>query len=335
MRLLISLCNANQYNSQFSLAVIDTATGERWLADCSAFLDFKHDGGITGLCRTPRGLAVAIQSSTPRVVLLDESFNVVWAATHPALADVHSMTSHYGRLFVMSSGRNKILEIDTRIGGVGVFWEYEPTETPLLHINSLAFHEGRPVACSHQIPPEAGHAVKGGGVWRLDDYEVLIAGLKAPHTLTARDGGLTCLSSADGRVVSWRDGEVAETTVPGYIRGMLDVGDEVYLGSSALRFISRKTQAVKRYADLKTVVGNPAYMSNLVVCDRQLNEQRRINTTFLGFEVYDVIEDPGVPQAWLSTASPAVRMQTMQRLTVTLREQLQAVRHNAGVDEDA
>lgn len=334
MRLLISLCNANQYNSQFSLAVIDTSTEERWLVDCTAFLDFKHDSGITGLCRTPQGLAVAVQSNKPRVVMLDAAFKVMWTATHPALADVHSINHHDGRLFVMSSGRNKVLEIDARTGAVDVFWDYEPSDTPLLHINSLAFLDGRPVACSHQVPAEAGHPSKTGGVWRLDDFEVLIGDLKAPHTLTARGDRLSCLSSADGRIATWRGGDVKEASVTGYIRGMLTTADEVYIGSSALRFISRKAQGVKRYADFKTVVGNPAYMSNLIVCDRKFRELRRINTTFLGFEIYDVVEDPGVPEAWLAEASTAVRMQTMQRLTVTLREQLQAARHRAELGEE-
>ena len=39
-------------------------------------------------------------------------------------------------------------------------------------------------------------------------------------------------------------------------------------------------------------------------------------------------------EAWLAEASTAVRMQTMQRLTVTLREQLQAARHRAELGEE-
>jgi hypothetical protein len=333
MRLLISLCNANQYNSQFSLGVVDTASGESRLVDCSAFLDFKHDGGITGLCRTDKGLAVAVQSATPRVVMLDKAFRTVWTAGDPRLADIHSVTFQGGKLFAMSSGRNKILEIDAKTGKVGLFWEYAGSETPFLHVNSLAFHEGKAVVCSHKLPPEAGHSSPTGGCWRLDDLEVLVPGLKAPHTLTALDGALVCLSSADGRVAAWRDGKTAWADVPGYLRGMLIAGDETFLGCSALRFISRKSPGVKRYADFKKVVGNPAYMSSLVVCDRAFRETRRIPTTFLGFELYDVIEDPGVPAAWIAEHSASVRMQTMQRLTVTLREQVQALRRADGSDD--
>lgn len=337
MRLLISLCNANQYNSQFSLAVIDTSTGETWLVDCGAFLDFKADNGVTGLLQTPGGLAVAVQSGRPRVALLDADFRVAWTTTDERLTDVHSLTLHEdGRILVMSSGRNKILEIDPVTGKVGLFWEYAPVDTPFLHLNSLAFLDGRAVVCSHKLPPEAGHPSETGGCWRLDDYSVVIPGLRSPHTLTAEDGGLVCLSSADGRVATFKDGVVSEAEVRGYVRGMLAAGDEVYIGSSALRFISRKAQGIKRYADFKSVVGNPAYMSDLVVCDRSFKEIRRIGATFLGFEIYDVVADPGVPRAWLASPAPAIRMQTMQRLTVTLREQLQAARQRAeaGDEED-
>jgi hypothetical protein len=326
MRLLLSLCNANQYNSQFSLAVVDTASGESRLVDCSAFLDFKADGGVTGLCRFEGGLALAVQSASPRIVLLDDDLHTRWVATDPRLVDVHSLAFHDGKLFAMSSGRNKILEIDARTGKVGLFWEYERSETPFLHVNSLAFHDGRAVVCSHKLPPEANHRSETGGCWRLDDLEVLIDGLKAPHTLTALDGALVCLSSADGRVAAWRKGKLAVAEVPGYLRGMLMTGRETYLGCSALRFISRKSPGVKRYADFRKVVGNPAYMSSLVVCDGAFREKRRIPTTHLAFEIYDLAADPGVPDAWLAERSTAVRMQTMQRLTVTLREQLQALR---------
>jgi hypothetical protein len=157
--------------------------------------------------------------------------------------------------------------------------------------------------------------------------------LKAPHTLTALDGALVCLSSADGRVAGWRGGKLAVAEVPGYLRGMVMTGKETYLGCSALRFISRKAQGVKRYADFKKVVGNPAYMSSVVVCDGAFREKRRIGTTHLGFEIYDLIPDPGVPDAWLAERSTSVRMQTMQRLTVVLREQVQALRR-AEEDED-
>jgi hypothetical protein len=334
MRLLLSLCNANQYNSQFSLAVVDTASGESRLVDCSTFLDFKADGGITGLCRFEGGLAVAVQSARPRIVLLDESFRTVWTAADPRLVDVHSVTFHGGKLFAMSSGRNKILEIDARTGKVGLFWEYERLETPFLHVNSLAFHQGKAVVCSHKLPPEANHPSETGGCWRLDDLQVMIDGLRAPHTLTALDGALICLSSADGRVAAWRGGKVAAAEVPGYLRGMLVDGQETYLGCSALRFISRKAQGIKRYADFKKVVGNPAYMSSIVVCDGAFRERRRIPTTHLGFEIYDLVADPGVPHHWLAEHSTAVRMQTMQRLTVTLREQVQALRRADDEAED-
>lgn len=334
MRLLLSLCNANQYNSQFSLGLVDTESGESRLVDCSAFLDFKADGGITGLCRVGGGVAVAVQSSNPRIVLLDENFRVVWTAADPRLADVHSITLHKDRLFVMSSGRNKILKIDAKTGRVGLLWEYGRVETPFLHVNSLAFHQGYAVVCSHKLPPEANHPSESGGCWRLDDFEVLMPGLKEPHTLTTLDGALICLSSGDGRVEAWRDGKAATAHVPGYLRGMLMTGAETYLGCSALRFLSRKAQGVKRYADFKKVVGNPAYMSSIVVCDGGFREMRRISTTFLGFEIYDLVADPGVPPAWIAERSTSVRMQTMQRLTVTLREQLQTLRRAEGEEGD-
>jgi hypothetical protein len=329
MRLLISLCNANQYNSQFALAVVDSETGESWLVDCSAFLDFKMEAGVTGLLPTGDGLVVAVQSNRPRIVRFDRDFNVTWSVTDDRLADVHGLSLHPdGRILVTSTGRNKILEIDPATGEIGVFWEYV-LDTPFLHINSLAFHDGRAVVCSHKLPGEAKHPYESGGCWRLDDFGVVIPGLLSPHTLTARDGGLTCLSSSNGKVAHWRDGAVTQTEVTGYLRGMLETPDAIFLGSSALRFVSRKAHGVKRYADFDKVIRNPAYMSSLVVCDAGFQEVRRIPTTFLGFEIYDVIADPGVPAAWLTSPAPAIRMQTMQRLTLTLRDQLQAALNRA------
>jgi hypothetical protein len=328
MRLLMSLCNVGHFNSQFSLAVAEVGGGEPQLVDCSAFVDLNRDVGITGLCAIPGGLAVAVQSAHPKIVLLDNSWKVTATIADDRFADLHSLYLADGYLFCLCSGNNKVLKISLADQSVSLFWEYH-IDTPFLHINSMIFHEGRPLVSSHKTVPEGPGRGETGGAWYLDDYSVLIPDLKQPHTLVEHEGAVYVLSSHDSRVVKSKAGEISEAAAPGYLRGLAFIGNHAVVGASSRRFISRKQAGVRRFTDFSDVVGNPHYMSSVVVCDRAFNKPQRIDTTHLGFEIYDVMQDPGVPPALLAEDSAAVRMQTMQRQIVVLRERLQAARQAA------
>lgn len=329
MRLLLSLCNVGHFNAQFSLAVAETGGGAPLLVDCSEILDLNRDVGITGLCRIPGGVAVAVQSAHPKIVLLDDKWKVVKTIADDRFADLHSLYERDGYLFCLCSGNNKVIKISLDDHVVSLFWEYHIDE-PFLHINSMVFHRGRPLVTSHKTAPEGPGRGESGGAWYLDDYSVLIPDLKQPHTLIVDGDAVYCLSSHDSRVMKWEDGVVSETNVPTYLRGLSFNGSKVFVGSSSRRFISRKQPGVRRFTDFSDVVGNEQYMSSLVVCDRDFKVQERIDTTHLGFEIYDVIEDPGVPAHLLVEDAAAVRMQTMQRQIIALRERLQTLKRSAG-----
>lgn len=329
MRLLMSLCNVGHFNSQFSLAVVEIGGGAPTLVDCSDILDLSRDVGITGLCRIPGGVAVAVQSAHPKIVLLDDRWKVVKTIADARFADLHSLYERDGYLFCLCSGNNKVIKISLEDHVVSLFWEYH-IDQPFLHINSMVFHQGRPLVTSHKTAPEGPGKGESGGAWYLDDYSVLIPDLKQPHTLMIDGDAVYCLSSHDSRVVKWQGGKITEKTVPSYLRGLSFNGSKAFVGSSSRRFISRKHQGVRRYTDFSDVVGNEQYMSSLVVCDRDFQVEQRIDTTHLGFEIYDVIEDPGVPASLLVDDSAAVRMQTMQRQIIALRERLQTLRRSQG-----
>lgn len=328
MRLLMSLCNVGHFNSQFSLAVAEPDGGPPQLVDCSAFVDLSRDVGITGICAVPGGLAVAVQSAHPKIVLLDHAWKVVKTVADDRFADLHSLHVADGYLFVLCSGNNKVMKVSLADHAVSLFWEYHLDE-PFLHINSMIFHNGRPLVSSHKTAPEGPGKGETGGAWYLDDYSVLVPDLKQPHTLVEHDGAVYVLSSHDSRVLKAKDGALSEVTAPGYLRGLCFTGKQAILGSSSRRFISRKQQGVRRFTDFSDVVGNGQYMSNLAICDHDFANVRRIDTTHLGFEIYDVMEDPGVPASLLAEDSAAVRMQTMQRQIIALRERLQVVRKGA------
>lgn len=329
MRLLMSLCNVDHFNSQFSLAVVEPGGAPPRLVDCSGFLDPAEDVGVAGLCAIPGGLALVVQALRPKIVLLDDRWRVTKVVTDDRLADVHSLHYADGFLFCLSSGNNKVLKVALANHQVSLFWEY-PIDTPFLHINAMIFHQGRPLVVSHKTPPDGPGRAVSGGAWYLDDYSVLIDGLEQPHSLVEHDGAVHCLSSHDQRVVSWKDGVISEVAMPSYLRGLAFVGDRAVLGCSSRRFVSRKDPGKSPYTDFTDVVGNVQYMSGLVVTDHDFGDAQRIDTTHLGFEIYDVMEDPGAPEALLAEDSAAVRMQTMQRKIIAFRERLQAERSPAG-----
>ena len=328
MRLLLSMCNLGVFNSQFSLAAVDARErGAIDLIDCRSFMNPTKDAGINGLIGIPGGVAVAVQANRPRVSLLDTALQVVREVEHPLLSDLHSLHFENGRLFVVCTGNNKILEIDRASGEVSVFWEYHIDE-PHLHMNALAFHGGRALVSSHSMPIEA--RVRGrGGAWYLDDFEPALIGLEQPHSLFVDKGAITCLSSHDSRVVVRHGEETTERNVRGYLRGLHVSGDQVFLGSSSKRFLSRKQKQLQAYVDFDEVVGNKDFMSSVVVCDASFKPQMRINLTHVGFEIYDVIADPGLPDEVRARPAMALRMQTMFRQNVFFREQLQAANKRA------
>ena len=327
MRLLMSLCNVGHFNSQFSLAVAEPGGAGPRLVDCSGFLDFSRDIGISGLCAIPGGVAAAVQSADgqPKVALLDNQLKLVKTISDKRFSDLHGLYAHDGFLFCLSSGNNKVLKISLADHAVSLFWEYH-LDHPFLHINSLIFHDGRPLVASHKTAPEGPGKGETAGAWYLDDYSVLMPDLKQPHTLVEEAGAVYCLSSHDSRVVKWADGVLSDTALPNYLRGLVFTGDHAVIGSSSHRFTSRKSEGVKRFTDFTDVVGNGKFMSSLVVADRDFANPQRIDTTPLGFEIYDVMVDPGVPEALLVDDSASVRMQTMQRQIVALRERLQTLR---------
>jgi hypothetical protein len=328
MRLLVSMCNLGVFNSQYSLASVDVdARGGIELVDCRSFLNPGKDTGINGLCRVGDMIAVGIQSNVPRVALLDLQLNLIAAIEHPNLSDLHSLMPVDGQLYVVCTGNNKILKIDPADRSVSTVWEYHIDE-PCLHINSLAFHDGRMLVSSHSLPAEA-RAKGQGGCWYTDTYEVLIPGLRQPHSLTAHGDSIYCLSSQDSRVVAWKGGALTEHQVRGYLRGMLVADDVIYIASSSGRFVSRKQAGVQVFVDFDEVIGNPKFMSEMVVCDLDFKPKRRVNITHVGFELYDVVEDPGVPDSLKAKPAAAVRMQTMFRQNVFFREQLQKFRKKA------
>ncbi|HEX8233443.1 MAG TPA: hypothetical protein VF559_08890 [Caulobacteraceae bacterium] len=328
MRVLMSFCNVGLYNSQFSLALLDLSLPDPVaLVDCAGFIDPDSDSGVTGLVRLgDGGLALAVQSGQPRVVFLNADLSLRRVVRSERFADLHSLHERDGFLFCCSSGNNKILKIALGDYAVSLFWEY-PIDEPFLHINSLAFVGERALACSHKIPPETGTA--SGGCWFLDDFDVLIPGLKQPHTVTSAGEAVWCLSSHDEQIAVWRGGEVTARPLKGYLRGLMFEGDQVLVGCSSRRFVSRKRKGVQRYADFAEVIGNPAYMSSLAVCGTDLEERARAGTTTVGFESYDLIADPGVPETLLRRPAAPVRMQTMQRQLIATRELLAKAREGA------
>jgi hypothetical protein len=325
MRVLMSLCNVGRFNSQFSLVSVDVERGHAMdLIDCSHFLDLSKDAGVTGMLHLSNGgMAMCIQSPDPRIVFLKPDWTAHRLVRDPRFSDLHSLVERDGYVFAACSGVNKVLKISLDDFSVSLFWEY-PVDEPFLHINSLVFHGERPLVCSHKIPPQAKGGGASGGCWYLDDYEVLIAGLMQPHSVTVDGDAVHCLSSHDFRIATWRDGAVSFTPMQGYLRGMAFIDGKVVIGSSSQRFVSRKKKELEKYVDFAEVVANPLYMSSLVLADATFKPQRRINTTALGFEIYDVIADPGAPERLRRRPAPAVRMQTMQRLLVAMREQSQA-----------
>lgn len=285
---LLSLCNLKRNGVRFPLIVGNLARRRFGLVDCSSWIA-PPDTGVTGLLATADAIYVCVQGhESGRVVVLAPDLSMRAVVTDDRFLDLHSIKRVGDDICVVSTGNSRLFVFSPDDLVVRELWAFEHADGRL-HMNDVGLHDGRVHVLSHIHPRYEGQG-RSGAVWDLDSREVLIGGLRHPHSLLDAGDTLHCLSSAAGQLVSrdWASGAISKLKLGGYLRGLAATEGGYVVGQSSIRFYSRKRGPAVNPAELDAVVGNPKFMSFLgEVGGRRLG--RRHNLTHLGLEIYDVV----------------------------------------------
>lgn len=310
MKVLVSCPNLQGQLSRFSLAVITLeGDGIDWV-DTRAFIDPRVDLGITGIAVLPDMTLVAIQSpSRPRVVKLSNALEYWETIEVPGLKDPHGMAVMDRTILMASTGTNEILAVDVDTGRTWKHWTFhETTDRDVLHLSSIALHDGRVLVSTHNSPLPGPDRSGCGCILDVATGESLVDGLERPHSLASIGGHLHFLNSSSGGIARLGEGGRIEAgpRIEGFTRGIALAGGRLLVGASSLRLHSRK-QGVTTPNE-QTNEGwmtDRRYRSSIAVLDQVSFEvQRSIGFTLLAPELFDiaVLEAEPSPHVLLGNA---------------------------------
>jgi hypothetical protein len=320
---LLSLCNLKRNGVRFPLIVGSLERRRFGLVDCASWI-VPPDTGVTGLLATEEAIYVCVQGhESGRVVVLDPDLSLRAVVADDRFHDLHSIKRLGDEICVVSTGNSRLFTFSPDDLVVRERWAFEHADGRL-HINDVGLHDGRVHVLSHVHPRYDGHG-RSGAVWDLESREVLIGGLKHPHSLVDAGDVLHCLSSAAGQLVSrnWASGAISKLKLGGYLRGLAATESGFVVGQSSTRFYSRKRGPAVNPVDLESVIGNPKFMSSLgEVSGRKFG--RRHNLTHLGLEIYDVVVATVDYDALVEKNSAQLRAQSLYQRIAELEMLLDA-----------
>lgn len=286
-QLIVSFFN-QLLTPKFSLGLLDTESGAfRWL-------DLQADEGISGcagIARHGDRVVVATQAGGTgrlQVYKLPE-FKLLSVYDLRHTQAVHSLlVTEDGRTLGVGTGNDEVYEysiVEDEVIEERLFWRLPGTHPGFgdqWHVNSIAPHgEGFAVSyMAHALPSNDDDQL--GGVFSIDDGEVLASSLKCPHSLITVDGDLY-VAHNPGMVSAIGGGTGA---VGGFARGLCRVGSSLFVGASGHRWQSRSTQRayIDQYDDF---VAQGAKVIEVTLDG--LVASREFDLRGLGIEVFEVM----------------------------------------------
>jgi hypothetical protein len=234
--LLATICNTVGVASAFALWFSD---GERqYVVDLS---EHMHDsGGLTGIAYHGGRIYVAVQSTRPRILVLDLGLRVVDVIRDNNFNDLHSLHFAGDALFIVSTRNGQLLKRDLATGNTSVIADFDPAAW----VSGVHCFPDDIWLCCHEVwrlDPKA----QGGGVFSIGRGRKVLDGLLRPHSLISYRDGAVVLDSGNARVVYFdHDGIKQACQLHGFPRGVAIAGEATLLvAGGPHRTISRKNPA--------------------------------------------------------------------------------------------
>ncbi len=240
--------------------------------------------GATGLVKRGNSYFVVLQSATPVLLELDPQFKVLNHTFLDGLKGVHSVRFYEDKLLLVSTRQDKIVSYDfngtfTPIYDLG-------TDSDTHHFNSICIHQNRILASAFGInKKEFWTLAEGGYVIDVMSKEVIMEGLKQPHSLFSYNDELFVCDSSRQRVIDQQFKQVASSE-RGYVRGLCLHDDWLLFGVSKGRSISNSTG---KYIGN---ISNQGILAGVcqVVAQAKGGEVSTISLEAAADEVYDIIQ---------------------------------------------
>lgn len=207
-------------------------------------------GGVSGICKIPGFIAICTQSVTPAIVILDHStLDIVSVFELKYVKDPHSIVFSDSYLYIVSTGTNEIYRIKVKdyiIKNEELFWQYPGVkyDHDEVHLNGITVCNDRFIATAFGKKKNSKWDA-AGHVFFTDTGEVLKENLFQPHTPLYKDTLLVFAESVTGTVYIYEQKEKSSWSpkidfkVNGYARGILFYEDELLIGISSLRNVSK------------------------------------------------------------------------------------------------
>jgi hypothetical protein len=290
---LATICNTVGVAAAFALWHSDGE--QQYVVDLS---DHMQDaGGLTGMAFDGGRIFVAVQSSRPRILVLDKGLRVADVIQNDDFNDLHSLHIAGDALFIVSTRNGKLLKRGLATGSTSVVAEFDPAAW----VSGVLCRPDDVWLCCHEIW-RLDPAAQGGGVFSVGRGRMVLDGLLRPHSLIAYRDGFVVLDSGNARVVYFDHGGINQLCqLHGFPRGVAVAGEATLLvAGGPHRTISRKNPAGVAEKSFRDVAHE-----QLKIFEVAHGEHIR---TFLpelpGFEIYDLMALPA--NAALSPADDRV-----------------------------
>jgi hypothetical protein len=281
--------------------------------------------GVTGVCLAKDHIVIATQGERPVLALLDSvAAKVIAFVPLVRCKDLHSIVFHRDYVYVISTGTNEVYRVPLRnqiLGAEELYWQYPGVRYDLdeVHLNGLTLSNERLIASCFGPRTEMGDWGSDGRVFYLDNGTNIIEGLRQPHSPTVKDGRLVFAESKLDRVYifiennadNWVFQRIFE--LDGYTRGIAFLGQEILVGLSADRKVSRSRQIyVDEFSQLR-----PSALMRINIDTGVTLKVPQIQ--LLGREIYDVL--PTYLPCLFNSAEEAVsaRISSMEGIIISER----------------
>jgi Domain of unknown function (DUF4915) len=241
--ILVSFCNVKRRGAP-RLALFNPSSNR--LMHVSLPGTLQHIRGITGLTADERYIYAATQGAefdgkkgAFLLIFARKSFAFVSSFRFRHAVDVHSMCLRRGRLLVVSTGTDEVIELKINGGTVEselVYWRARPGEkrSDNHHLNGICSTPGGVLLCGFGVrSDDLWSSATNGFIFNLDEKKMLASGLEHPHSVVRFRSSIVFCESRKRTVRLWR--AAIDQILPGYTRGLCHAGFFLFAATSTGR----------------------------------------------------------------------------------------------------
>lgn len=287
MKLLISFCN-QPANSNKNLLLFDSESGKK-----EYLLNTKDS--FTGLSQDGEYIYALSQNKKTGLVVIDKiTKNVILQKKLDEISDPHSLIVIDGFIYIVSTGTDQVIKYKfdkdkKKIAFEKIFWTAPESDgrNDTHHVNSICNRDGSILVSAFGLRKEGGDSstAKSGYVFNISENKKVLPDIYHPHSLYLLSKDIYYCGSARRNI--YKNNGLIINTDEGYVRGLMVNEDNIVLGISNRRKVSRRTGLL--YTDNN--IENIKESCKLQIYERPQNKLiKEIDFYPFHQEIYDIME---------------------------------------------